>query len=737
MRSRIIAAALVVAGVIGLRPALASAAPGVVSDMLSASAAERAAAVSPPVIDAPAFVTASLNEFVSIQTAATDPDLGDILTITASGAPASLSLSHVPSVSPAFATLSGTPVGGEEGNYPILWSVTDGSSSASTTTNLTLVTNQAPVVTAPASVLSAEEHDTAFGVTASDPDGEAILSLTAAPLPAGANFVVNFLKTSGEFTWTPALGQQGIYNVTFTATSGAPALNGFATTEITVGPKDNPVVVPFPGNKSVGTSKNLNFTVTATDPDGDPVHTFFAKLTAGTGLPPGATFTTNGVGTPSASGVFDWTPSPSQNAVYNFDFSAISGPFATKVTQVVKITVTPSKPVVVAPASASGAEGSLISFGVTASDPDAEPIVSLTASPLPPGATFAAAPDQASGTFSWTPNFTQAGLYAVVFTATNSQSASATTQIAVTDSPNAAPTAIAGGPYSGVEGVPLDFDGSASSDPDGNALTYSWNFGDGTTGSGALASHAYTTGGLFNVLLTVTDNGDPTLSDSDATVASIANVFDANLFTTGGNKAIRLGSGKPEWCVYLERADGGPLDLDFSSFRLVYGASEITAVIDKSTLAGDANKNGLADVQLCFSKTDLRTLFAGLPSGRNRVTVEVRGGLNSGATLVGTIEVDVFGTGGALSASVSPNPLNPEAVLTFATEKAGAIRVKLYDARGRFVRTLEDRSSAASGYHDVRIDGRDERGNRLATGVYFYRVESPDGVFGGRFTILK
>ncbi|HEU4333891.1 MAG TPA: FlgD immunoglobulin-like domain containing protein, partial [Candidatus Eisenbacteria bacterium] len=117
--------------------------------------------------------------------------------------------------------------------------------------------------------------------------------------------------------------------------------------------------------------------------------------------------------------------------------------------------------------------------------------------------------------------------------------------------------------------------------------------------------------------------------------------------------------------------------------------------------------------------------------------VEVRGGLNSGATLAGAIEVDVHGTGGALSASVSPNPLNPEAVLSFATEKAGAIRVRLYDARGRFVRTLEDRSGAASGYHDVRIDGRDDRGNRLATGVYFYRVESPDGVFGGRFTILK
>jgi hypothetical protein len=288
-----------------------------------------------------------------------------------------------------------------------------------------------------------------------------------------------------------------------------------------------------------------------------------------------------------------------------------------------------------------------------------------------------------------------------------------------------------------VEGVPVEFDGSASSDPDGGALAYAWSFGDGTTGSGAVVHHVYAVGGLLNVILTVTDDGDPALSDSDATVAAITNLFDANLFTTGGNKAIRLGSGKPEWCVNLERADAGPLDLDFSSYRLVYGAGEITATVDKSTLSSDANRNGIPDVELCFSKADLRTLFAGLPGGRNTVTVEVRGRLNSGALLAGTITVDVVASGGTLAGAVSPNPLNPEAVLTFATETAGAIRVKLYDARGRFVRTLEDRSGAAAGYHDVRIDGRDARGNRLATGVYFYRVESPDGDFGGRFTILK
>ncbi len=55
--------------------------------------------------------------------------------------------------------------------------------------------------------------------------------------------------------------------------------------------------------------------------------------------------------------------------------------------------------------------------------------------------------------------------------------------------------------------IPLTvhFDASSSSDPNSDALTYSWNFGDGTTGSGVTASHTYTTEGLFDASLTVSD----------------------------------------------------------------------------------------------------------------------------------------------------------------------------------------------------------------------------------------
>lgn len=71
--------------------------------------------------------------------------------------------------------------------------------------------------------------------------------------------------------------------------------------------------------------------------------------------------------------------------------------------------------------------------------------------------------------------------------------------------PNHAPVAVVGGPYESETGS-VSFDGSASSDPDGDAITFAWQFGDGGTSTEVKPSHTYADGGDFNVSLTVTDS---------------------------------------------------------------------------------------------------------------------------------------------------------------------------------------------------------------------------------------
>jgi PKD repeat protein len=71
---------------------------------------------------------------------------------------------------------------------------------------------------------------------------------------------------------------------------------------------------------------------------------------------------------------------------------------------------------------------------------------------------------------------------------------------------NQAPVAsITASPRFGALPLSVRFDASASSDPEGQALSYSWNFGDGNTAIGPVIQHVYTEAGPFTARLTVED----------------------------------------------------------------------------------------------------------------------------------------------------------------------------------------------------------------------------------------
>lgn len=82
------------------------------------------------------------------------------------------------------------------------------------------------------------------------------------------------------------------------------------------------------------------------------------------------------------------------------------------------------------------------------------------------------------------------------------------------------PVAVVGAtPTSGEAPLVVAFNGTSSFDPDGTIVSYAWEFGDGTTGSGATVSKTYTSIGSYVARLTVTD--DSGLSASSTTTITV------------------------------------------------------------------------------------------------------------------------------------------------------------------------------------------------------------------------
>jgi len=93
----------------------------------------------------------------------------------------------------------------------------------------------------------------------------------------------------------------------------------------------------------------------------------------------------------------------------------------------------------------------------------------------------------------------------------------------------------------------------------------------------------------------------------------------------------------------------------------------------------------------------------------------------------------------ALNASLNqnyPNPFNPSTRIPFAIVRPGRVVVRIFDVRGAHVATLFD-GNLPPGRHSLEWLGRNERGETVASGMYFYSLTTDGGTLSRKMLVLK
>ncbi|HET9950766.1 MAG TPA: FG-GAP-like repeat-containing protein [Candidatus Eisenbacteria bacterium] len=245
-------------------------------------------------------------------------------------------------------------------------------------------------------------------------------------------------------------------------------------------------------------------------------------------------------------------------------------------------------------------------------------------------------------------------------------------------------------------------------------------------------------GALDVVLSSIFSNTVSLLANQNTTPVTI----EARAFVGPEDQVTALPAKKPAMRVYLEPlAAPAPTfaleDLDPASVRLEFEAvapgKSVAPVSVKRAVLADRDRNGVPEAAFDFSSVDVRALLEGVV-GRAALEGALTGALQDGRRVRAPFHLTVVGLGrSGPSVTVAPNPMNPAGTVSFDLKRAGRASVMVVDVQGRLVARLFEEEHAAAGAH--RIEFRP--GARLASGIYFVRVETPDGVRSVRFAVLK
>jgi len=731
-----------------------------------------------PVLTQPTSMTVNEGATADQTLTATDAN-GDAIAFSLVSGP---SFATVTTTTPGTGTGTGTihlaPGFSDSGTYGVTVRASDGSLGDNKTLTVTVNNvNRAPVLGAITNMTVTEGATDNQTITATDADGDA---LTFSKVSGPTFMTVSTTNpTTGNIHLAPVVGDAvgSPYSASVSASDGTLSDgHGFSITVNAGQPGNVAPVLVQPSDMTVNEGATADQALSATDQNGDAI-TF--SLDSG---PTFVTVTTTTPGTGTGTGNIHLAPGFSDAGTHGVTVRASDGSLNDDKSLTVTVNNVNRAPVLGAITNMTVTEGATADQTITATDPDGDPLTFSKET----GPTFVTITTTTPGTGTATglvhvaPQPGDAGT-STVQAKVSDGSLTDTRIFSVAVNPaqavNRPPVADAGGPYTGTVGSPVSFSGTGSSDPDGDAITYAWDF-DATDGitvdaTGATPTHAYGAPGTFTVTLTVTDNGSPQLSDTDTATATISaggGAFAAIITVDGGDQVIRLQSGKPTWCVDIKAVNDAfqPGAIIPSSLLATFNGASIGAIgalrdhddedhalrtrgddgddDDQGDDQGEDEGNGR---EFCFAKDQLRTLFASLPNGRTRVDVVITGSLQNGGTFQGTVQVVVVKGSGGDEASkrgrghdhdafawASPNPLNPSTTISFVLSQPGNVGLHVYDISGRLVNTLADRYMER-GIHEVMWDGTTRSGSRVSSGVYYYVLTTPERTVKSHLVVAK
>jgi PKD repeat protein len=240
------------------------------------------------------------------------------------------------------------------------------------------------------------------------------------------------------------------------------------------------------------------------------------------------------------------------------------------------------------------------------------------------------------------------GTFPVALTVTDEFGATgtATTNLSVFDNrPVASFTAT---PTFAAPGQNVTFDASASTHgrPDRQIVSYSWDFGDGSTATGVTTTHAFTAFGTYTVTLTVTDNNNPPKTATASANVSVNQGNNPPVAVPNGPYSVNLGEG-------LTLSSNGSFDPDIAAGDSIVSYSwEIQpgVVLSGPSPSLDANQiNNLA-------------ILVGVGV---EVTVRLTVTDTFGATGTATTTLAIYDNRPFASLSANPNPAAPAQAITF------------------------------------------------------------------------